>query len=167
MKKTLLILSICLSGLLVKAQDTIVKTIPAALVKTLDGKNFNTRDLNNDGKPMVIDFWATWCKPCVAELNAITEEYAEWQKETGVKIVAISIDDTRNMLSVAPFVSGKGWDYEVYLDPNGDFRRAMNVNNVPHVFLFDGKGNLVLQHNSYSPGDEDKLYEEIKKLTGK
>ena len=62
---------------------------------------------------MVLDFWATWCKPCVNELTAISEHYEEWQKETGVKIVAISVDDARTMANVKPFVNGKGWDYEV------------------------------------------------------
>jgi hypothetical protein len=100
-------------------------------------------------------------------LNTIQDRYADWQEETGVKIIAISIDDSRTSSSVAPFVSGKGWEYEVYLDINGDFKRAMNVNNVPHVFLLDGNGKIVLQHNSYTPGDEDELYEQIKLLTAK
>lgn len=140
--------------------------IPSVNIKTLDGKVFNTSQLNNNGKPMIIDFWATWCKPCVTELNAISENYADWKAETGVKLVAISIDDARTMATVSPFVSGKGWDYEVYIDNNSDFRRAMNVNNVPHTFLLDGNGKIVAQHNTFAPGDEDKLYEEIVKLSG-
>ena len=140
--------------------------IPSVNIKTLDGKVFNTSQLANNGKPMVIDFWATWCKPCVSELNAISESYADWQAETGIKVVAISIDDARTAPSVSPFVSGKGWTYEVYNDLNGDFKRAMNVNNVPHTFLLDGNGKIVAQHNTYSPGDEEKLYEEIVKVSG-
>jgi cytochrome c biogenesis protein CcmG, thiol:disulfide interchange protein DsbE len=151
---------------LVSAQEK--KTdIPSVNVKTLDNKTFNTSQLSNDGKPMIIDFWATWCKPCVSELNAISDEYAEWQEETGVKLVAISIDDARTQASVAPFVNGKGWDYEVYVDANSDFKRAMNVNNVPHTFLLDGSGKIVSQHNTYAPGDEKKLLEEIRKLVTK
>lgn len=141
--------------------------IPSVNVKTLDNKTVSTSTITNDGKPMIIDFWATWCKPCVSELNAISEEYADWQEETGVKLVAISIDDARTMASVAPFVNGKGWDYEVYLDTNSDFKRAMNVNNVPHTFLVDGSGKIVAQHNTYAPGDEKKLLEEIRKLVSK
>jgi cytochrome c biogenesis protein CcmG, thiol:disulfide interchange protein DsbE len=156
----ILVVAVVLSS---AAQDK--KTdIPSVNVKTLDNKTFNTSQLSNDGKPMIIDFWATWCKPCIAELNAINEEYTEWQQETGVKLVAISIDDARTMASVAPFVNGKGWDYEVYLDTNSDFKRAMNVNNVPHTFLVDGTGKIVSQHNTYAPGDEKKLLEEIRKL---
>lgn len=144
------------------AQDK-VKKLPEAEVKTLEGKPFKTSTLANDGKPMVISFWATWCSPCKAELNAIAENYSDWQKETGVKVVAVSIDDSRNMGKVAPYVNGRNWEFDVLLDPNGDFKRAMNVNNVPHTFLVDGSGQIVWQQNSSAPGDELKLYELIKK----
>ena len=98
------------------------------------------------------------------ELNNIAEMYDNWVEETGVKLVAISIDDTRNMAKVAPYVNGKGWEYDVYIDPNGDFKRALGVNNVPHTFLVDGNGKIVWQHNSYSEGDEYELIELVEKL---
>lgn len=138
--------------------------IPSVSVKGLDGAIVSTSTFTNDGKPIIVSFWATWCKPCVNELNAINDVYADWQKETGVKLIAISIDDARTTASVAPFVNGKGWEFEVYLDPNGDFKRAMNVNMVPHTFLLNGNREVTHQHTSYSPGDEDKLLELIKKV---
>lgn len=140
------------------------KKIATAKVKSLDGKFISTDSIENGDKPMIISFWATWCKPCVAELTAINDEYKDWQSETGVKLVAISIDDARTMNSVAPFVNGKNWDYEVYLDPNSEFRRSMNVNMVPHTFLVNGKREIVQQHTSFVPGDEEKLYELVKKV---
>jgi thiol-disulfide isomerase/thioredoxin len=139
-------------------------TIPSADVKKLDGTTFNTSDIDNKGKPIIINFWATWCSPCKRELNNIAEMYDEWVEDTGVKLVAISIDDTRNMAKVAPYVNGKGWEYDVYIDPNGDFKRALGVNNVPHTFLVDGNGKIVWQHNSYSEGDEYELIELVEKL---
>ncbi len=139
--------------------------IPAAMVQKLDGTAFNTSELKNDGKPMIINFWATWCSPCKRELNNIADMYEEWVEETGVKLVAVSIDDTRNMAKVAPYVNGKGWEYEVLIDPNGDFKRALGVNNVPHTFLVDGNGKIVWQHNSYNEGDEYELYELVQKLS--
>lgn len=144
------------------AQST--RKIPATDVKTLEGKTFNTSGIENDGKPIIISFWATWCKPCKKELDNIAENYSEWQKETGVKLVAISIDDARSSGKVPAEVSAKGWEYLVLLDQNQDFKRAMNVNNVPHTFLVNGKGEIVWQHNSYAEGDENKLYELVKKV---
>jgi len=140
------------------------RKIPSVEIKNMDSSPFNTGDIQNDGKPIIISFWATWCSPCKRELNTIAEDYVDWQDETGVKLIAISIDDARNMQKVKPYVDGQSWDYEVYLDPNADFKRAMNVNNVPHTFLIDGEGNIVWQHNSYQPGDEEELYELVEKL---
>ena len=168
MRKLLVLVTLTLISNLSIAQTTATKTdVGHTIVKTLEGKDFNTADISNDGKPFIIDFWATWCKPCVAELDAINENYKQWQEETGIKVFAVSIDDSRSMSRVGPYVAGKGWDYTILLDPNGDFKRAMNVNSVPHTFLFDGSGKLVAQHNNYSAGDEDNLFEEIKKHSGK
>jgi peroxiredoxin len=141
------------------------RPIPSVAIKTLKGESFNTSSISNDGKPVVISFWATWCKPCIEELNNISEVYPEWQKETGVKIYAVSIDDARTTQRVAPFVNGKKWSYDVLLDPNSDFKRTMNVNMPPHTFLVNGKGEIVWQHVGYVDGNEEELYEEVKKVT--
>lgn len=138
--------------------------IPSATVKTLDGKQISTSTFSNDGKPIIISFWATWCKPCKKELDAIAEEYENVQKETGVKLIAISIDDARSSGKVVTDVKTKGWKYEVYIDENQDFKRAMNVNNVPHTFLVNGNGEIVWSHNSYAEGDEEKLFDNVRKL---
>lgn len=140
------------------------RELPVTQLKTLDGKTISTADFQNDGKPIVLSFWATWCKPCVNELTNVAELYDEWREKTGVKIIAISIDDARNMTKVAPFVNGKGWDYEVYLDLNSDLKRALNINLVPHTFLLNEKREIVWQHNSYTEGDEFKLFENIQKV---
>ena len=140
------------------------RALPSVNVKTLDGSNFNITDLKNDGAPIVISFWATWCKPCKKELNNIAEVYEDWQDETGVKLVAISIDDTRSMPRVAPYVNASDWEYEIYLDPNSDFKRAMGVSTVPHTFLLNEENKIVWQHKGYIEGDEMVLFEEIKKI---
>ena len=137
--------------------------LPAVQLKDINGKPVNTAKISNNGKPIIISFWATWCKPCIRELKAIHELYPEWQDETGVRIIIVSIDDAQNAQKVKPLVDGLGWEYEVLLDPNGDFKRAMNVQAVPHVFVIDGKGNIIHNHSGYTDGSEQELYELIKK----
>ena len=140
------------------------KLLPSVDLKTINGKSININSIENNEMPIVINFWATWCKPCKKELNNIAEVYDEWQDETGVKIIAISIDDTRSMSKVAPYVNSVGWEYEVYLDPNGDLKRAMGVSTVPHTFLLNSKKEIVWQHRGYVDGDEDELFDEIQNL---
>ncbi len=138
--------------------------LPSVNIQTIDGKVFNTADISNDGKPVIVSLWATWCKPCIAELLAIADEYEDWVEETGVKLFAVSIDDAKTSARVAPFVNGKGWEYTVLLDVNSDFKRAMNVNDVPYMCILNGKGEIVWQHTSYAPGSEKEVYEIVKKL---
>lgn len=162
MKKLLTAITLAFAALTAQAQS-----VPDVKIKNMDGATVSTNTIANDGKPMIISFWATWCKPCIKELETINEVYAEWREQTGVKIVIVSIDDARTTASVAPFLNAKGWEYESYLDVNSDFRRAMNVNMVPHTFLLNGKREVLDQHTSFAPGDEDKLFEKVKAAAGK
>ena len=141
------------------------RTLPSVKVKNLKGSLVNIQTIENDGNPIVISFWATWCKPCKKELNTIAEVYEDWQDNTGVKLVAISIDDSRSSSKVKPYVNSSGWEYEIYLDPNRDFSRSLGVSTVPHTFLLDGKGNIVWEHRGYIEGDEEELLEQIEHIS--
>jgi len=140
------------------------RPLPSVDIKDVKGNPFNTLKIGNDGKPIVISFWASWCKPCIKELTTIEDVYADWQEETGVKLYAVSIDDARSSSLIAPLVNGKNWDYIVLLDQNGDFKRAMNVGPIPHTFVLNGKREIVWQHTSFAEGSERDLINIIKKV---
>lgn len=162
MKKLLIaILCFAFAGSLAAQNAKIPQNVT---LKTLDGQNVPSSVISNDGRPVIISFWATWCKPCNRELNTIKDLYDEWQEETGVKLVAISIDDARSANRVKPHVDGNDWPYEVYLDQNSDLKRAMNVVNVPHTFILNGEGEIMWQHTGYQDGGEDELIEQVRKL---
>ena len=163
MKKILLLIMIVTLSVGLSVGQS--KKLPSVKLKNLSGKTVDISQIKNQGKPMIISFWATWCKPCKVELNTIAEDYDDWIDETGVHLIAVSIDDARSSSRVEPYVNAQGWDYTVLLDPNGDLKRAMNVNNVPHTFLVSGNGTIVWDHNNYSPGDEKELYKEVLKIS--
>ena len=149
---------------LIMASTSAFAQLPSVMLKTLDGKTIDTSKLNNDGKPFIISFFATWCKPCNRELKAIHEKYADWQDETGVKVIAISIDQAQNINKVKPLVDSEEWEYEVLLDPNSDFSRAMGVRMIPHVFIIDGDGKIAESRSGYTDGGEDHLIEKVREL---
>lgn len=143
---------------------TVQAQLPAVTLKTIDGTTVQSDTLNNNGKPFIIDFFATWCKPCNRELSAIAEVYDEWQEETGVKIYAVSIDQAQNIHKVKPLVDQNEWEYEVLLDPNSELLKALGGQMIPFVVVVDAGGNIASKHSGYTDGAEDELLEEVRKL---
>ena len=162
MKRLLLCLSILISAV-ATAQ------IPSVTVEDVKGEAFNTKNLLKEGKPMIISFWSTSCKPCIRELDAIYDALPDWLEEADFRVVAVSTDDSRLLAKAKSFAEGRGWgeEYTLLFDKNQDFMRAMNVSVVPHVFVVDAKGKVIYSHTSYVPGNELELFDAIKKSLGK
>lgn len=161
-KRILALVAVCI-GIAMSANAQ----LPSVQLKDLNGKPVDSATLSNDGKPFIIDFWATWCKPCIRELIAIHENYPDWVEETGVKVYAISVDKAQDAAKVKPMVDARGWEYEVLLDQSGDFARALGCQNPPHTVVLDGKGNIVESHSGYTEGSEDHLIELVRSIIAK
>lgn len=139
--------------------------LPSVKVENQRGDVVNTSTLLKSKKPIIISFWSTTCKPCLMELNAINDQMEDWLAEADFEVVAVSIDDSRSSAKAKALASGNGWDdFTVLYDKNQDFKRAMNVNMVPHVFIVDANGKIVYNHTGYTPGSESELLKIIKKL---
>jgi len=134
--------------------------LPNITLKSLDGKSVTTQEISNSENLKVLSFWATWCVPCINELDAISEVYEKWQDETNVEIIAISTDDSRTRQRVKPLVNGKGWEYQILIDENQDLKRALNITTLPHVVIIKN-GEIVYRHSGYTPGGEDELFDVI------
>ena len=136
--------------------------LPELTIQDMDGKEVSVASLAQTGKPVIISFFATWCKPCMRELEAVHELYPDWQEETGVEMYIVSVDQGQDVQKVKPLVNGNGWEYHVLLDPNGTFKRAMNVTSIPHMFILDKTGKIVYNHVGYSDGEEKDIRKYLK-----
>lgn len=162
MRKIIVFLSIIM-GTCMYAQK---EALPNVQLKNLEGKEINVADYNKKEEPIIISFWATWCGPCLKELGAIHEVYDDWREETGVELIAVSIDDAKTVKRVRSLVNGKSWEYEILYDDNHELKRAMNVINVPFTIIVY-KGEVVYKHTSYTPGVERELFNKVKSLVSK
>ena len=131
--------------------------LPDVTLRDINGHEINVASLAQTGKPVIISFFATWCKPCMRELKAVHDLYPDWHDDLGVEMYIVSVDQGQDAHKVKPLVDGNGWEYHVLLDPNGAFKRAMNVQSIPHMFILDRKGNIVYNHVGYTEGDEAQI----------
>lgn len=140
--------------------------LPTIDLETIDGNKTNSSKEVTKNDLTIVSLWATWCVPCIKELDAISDIYDEWQDETGVELIAISVDDSRTVKRVKPLINGKGWDYEILLDTNNDFKRAVGAATVPLTLLIKGN-KIVYRHSGYTPGAEYELYEKVLEYASK
>lgn len=153
------------AALMLLISSTAMAQIPSVKVEDGKGKVVNTAELVDGKTPMIISFWAVTCKPCIRELDAINDVYLDWMEEANFRVVAVSTDDARFTAQARSLAEGHGWsDYTLLYDKNGDFKRAMNVQFTPQVYVVDKDGKIVYSHTGYTPGGEYELFEVIKKL---
>jgi thiol-disulfide isomerase/thioredoxin len=131
--------------------------LPDVTLKTLAGQSITLDEAVKDGRVTVLDFWATWCKPCIKELDELAWMYKDWQDSYDVEIIAITIDNARNIAKVAPLLEEKGWEYTILSDVNQQLMKSLAFQSVPQVFVVDKNKQIVWSHTGYVPGDEEEL----------
>lgn len=140
------------------------KQLPDVNLTNLEGKIVSLKnDFAEKDKIYVYSFWATWCTPCISELEEMNDLQGEWKKTVNMEIIAVATDDSRTQKRVKPLVNGKGWDYKVLLDVNQDFKRALSIVNIPYTIVVKN-GVIVHIQNGYVPGNENELFEKLKSL---
>ena len=137
------------------------KAIPFAL-RNIDGELVNVGDYLGK-QPMVVDFWATWCKPCVKSLPELQKIHREF-KASGLVVLAVNEDGPRSLSKVAPFAKSQGLSLPVLLDEKGDVLNKYQASGLPTTVLINREGEIVLTLRGYRPGDDQKLRTAIKSL---
>lgn len=143
---------------------TAQKQVPNVKLKTLKKQSVNLHDALQDADYTVLSFWATWCAPCKRELNTIAEVYEDWQKDYNMQLIAITIDDQRQLGKVPALVATNWWEYPILADEDSALRNAANITSIPRTFIVDKQGSILYDHNGYKPGDEVELENKLKAL---
>jgi peroxiredoxin len=133
---------------------------PAFDTTDLAGKKTTLADFR--GKVVLLDFWATWCKPCVASMPSLDRLASQW-KDRDVVVVGVSIDQEPG--KVAPFLKKKPVSYPVLLDnPKSPSYTAYKVKVLPSLFLIDREGNIVAEwRGDTKPAEIEKAIERLLK----
>lgn len=129
-------------------------------LKGLDGREMSFEQVIREEGTVVVSFWATWCKPCQSELEALQELKDEWQGK--FRVIAISVDDARASAKVKSLVKGRRWSFEVWQDANMELYKAFNLASIPFVCIVHN-GVVVWKHSGYMPGDEHVVLEKALK----
>lgn len=156
---------VLLFSFFVTAQETeelAGRKAPNFVLENLDGDFVELNQEIGDG-PILLSFWATWCKPCIEELAEFKKIYSDY-KDKGFKILAISTDSERTVAKVKPFVKSKNYEFPVLYDTSGDVARIYYARAVPFTVLIDDKGAIVYSHLGYMRGDEQVVTNKVKEM---
>ena len=134
--------------------------VPNTKLKNLENEFIYTNGVLTENNFYIVSFWATWCIPCINELDAIVDIYEELEKDN-IEVIAISTDDARTKKRVRPMINGKDWNFKILLDENHDLKRALNIVGIPHTIITKGT-KIIYRRIGYSPGEEVDLFEFIR-----
>lgn len=138
------------------------KAAPDFELKDLAGKRMRLSSLS--GKTVLVNFWATWCGPCLLELPHLEKLQREF-KERGLVVLAISTDGPQTLAQVRSVVKRERWTMPVLLDPDGKTLAQLNPRGTnPFTMIIDKSGRIAESHEGYNAGDEAKYREWVERL---
>jgi peroxiredoxin len=168
MKSFLALITIILFSISILAQneeDLKGRKAPNFKLTDLNGKYVELNKETGNG-PVLLSFWATWCKPCLEEMVEFNKIHSQY-KDKGFKLLAISTDAEKTVAKVKPYIKSKGYDFTVLFDTNGDVARKYYAQQMPYTVLLDKNGNIVYTHLGYMKGDEKKVEQLVVELLEK
>jgi len=128
---------------------------PEFTLPNLDGEDVTLSELLKDG-PVIVDFWATWCKPCIKAFPDLQEIFDKYE-DCGLTVLAISIDGPRSTSKVGALIASKGNTFEVLLDPSQAVARKFHVTSVPRTVLVRQDGTVAWAVTGYRPTNHAEL----------
>ena len=148
---------------LIIAQDQLsIGKIPNLDLKLLSGKKTTVYKLLESG-PLLMDFWATWCKPCKQVMKHYNNFHNEY-KDQGFQVLMVNQDTPRSLGKVKSYINSKNYDFFVSIDPNQQIAKKLNGQIMPNLILINQDGSIQWRHQGYMPGEEKEIKEQIQAL---
>ena len=141
------------------AKVEIENKLPKMSLKLLNGKLINISSFLENG-PILINFWATWCAPCLKEMKFL-DKFNKKYIDSGFQVVSINTDTPRSLSKVKSFVKSRGYSFNILLDPKSEYIRKAGGKVLPYLLLVNTDGTIFKRHMGYNPGDEITLEKEI------
>ena len=138
------------------------KKIPDLKIKLLDGSKTSLAELTKDG-PLMIDFWATWCVPCLKVMKYLDEYHIEY-RDQGFKVLMINTDSPRSIGKVKSYLKSQNHQFLIGLDPNKVISKKLNGLVMPTLILVEKGGEIKWRHQGYLPGEEEEIKKQITQL---
>lgn len=160
--KNFIILLFMICAASVFAQESTYNPAPDFVLPDLTGSNYRLSENLNKG-PVLINFWATWCVPCREEMKKLVDVYEKYE-DSGLQILAISIDDPKSVSRVKSFINTRKYPFKVLLDTNSEVMQLFQAENPPYTALLSSKGMVFYTHSGYRKGDEKILDDKISML---
>ncbi len=133
----------------------------ASQVKTLDGSTITLDDVFSNSEGTILIFWEMNSPNCCNNLENLNQAWLEKVKGLNVDLIAICIDRQGNWSGVKPYVAGRGWEFDTYIDSNGDLKRMLGINSMPYTVLLDKDQNIRCSYAGYCFGDEFRICDKI------
>tara|TARA_Y100000748_G_C15322960_1_gene420831 strand:- start:128 stop:646 length:519 start_codon:yes stop_codon:yes gene_type:complete len=142
--------------------NSTISKIPNIDIKLLNGKTTNIYKLLESG-PLLMDFWATWCKPCKQVMKHLNEFHNDY-KDQGFQVLMINQDTPRSLGKVKAYINSKDYDFLVSTDPNQQIAKKLNGQIMPNLLLIKKDGTIQWRHQGYMPGEEKEIKQKIEEL---